>query len=86
MQVQGAVVSEQGVTFGIYVVQPHVLDNPTEALNARRWFMQVVGAMPVVLMAQDHRGVPTYSGRPDIAQFLAGIEMSRIPWKTYTVN
>jgi hypothetical protein len=82
----GAVVKEQGVTFGIYVVQPQVLDNAAQATDARRFFMRALGAMPVVLMAQDSRGVPTYSGRRDIVEFLANIEMSRIPWKTYTVN
>ncbi|HXO30580.1 MAG TPA: hypothetical protein VOA80_24775 [Thermoanaerobaculia bacterium] len=86
MQFDGAVVKEQGVIFGIYVVQGHVLNNSAEAANARRLFMRALGAMPVVLMAQDSRGVPTYNGRRDIVEFLANIEMSRIPWKTYTVN
>jgi hypothetical protein len=86
MSFDGAVVKEQGVTFGIYVVKQHVLGNPAEASSARRFFTRVLGAMPVVLMAQDSRGVPTYSGRRDIVQFLANIKMSRIPWKTYTVN
>jgi len=86
MQFYGAVVSEQNVTFGIYVVQEHVLGNPAEAADARRFFMQALGAMPAVLMAQNSRGVPTYSGRRDLVAFLANIQMSRIPWQTYTLN
>ena len=29
MQFQGAVITEQGVTFGILIVQQHVLNDPT---------------------------------------------------------
>jgi len=36
-------------------------------------------------MAQDSRGTPTYYGRQDIARFLAGVPLSAIPWKQYTL-
>ena len=85
-QFQGSVITEQGVTFGIIVVEEHVLRDSTQAANTQRWGMRVFGPMPVVLMAQDYRGVPTYLGRRDIVNFLANISMHRIPWKTYTLN
>jgi hypothetical protein len=85
-QFQGAVVQEQGVTFGIVVVQRHVLDSPTDAAGAQRFGRRAFGPMPIVLMGQDSNGVPTYYGRPDIVRFLASVRMERIPWKDYTLN
>ena len=35
MKFQGALVKEQGVTFGIIVVKPHVLNSPSEADSMR---------------------------------------------------
>ena len=46
---------------------------------------QVFGLIPIVLMAQNSRGVPTYYGRTDIVNFLRKVHPSRIPWKEYTV-
>ncbi|MCM1009099.1 MAG: hypothetical protein NC485_14520 [Ruminococcus flavefaciens] len=85
MQVDGAIIKEQGVTFSIIIVKPHVLNNNTEA-NAFRNAMSSVFPSPIILMAQDSRGVPKYHGRPDIVKFLARVHPSRIPWKRYTVN
>ena len=38
MQFEGAIIKEQGVTFAIVVVKPHVLNSPTEREEARRSF------------------------------------------------
>jgi len=86
MKIQGAVIKEQGVTFAIVVVKSHVL-----ASGQSREQMQVAGhslfpGMPIILMAQDGRGVPKYWGRKDIVDFLANVHPSRIPWKEYTFN
>jgi hypothetical protein len=85
MTFQGAVVREQGVTFGIVVVQGHVLNSSSEGDNMRRFGRQAFGPMPIVLMAQNSHGVPTYQGRKDIVNFLASIDFRRIPWKEYSV-
>jgi len=85
MTFDGAIIREQGVTFGIAVVKSHVL-NTTEVNESILTFQRILGVAPVVLMAQDSRGVPTYYGRKDIVNFLASIDMSRIPWKTYTYS
>ena len=74
MQFDGAKIKEQGVTFGIVVVKSYVL----------RSFIPFFGNIPIILMAQDSRGIPTYDGRPDIVRFLAKINPARIPWKHYT--
>ncbi|HET9395352.1 MAG TPA: hypothetical protein VFO36_04785 [Nitrospiraceae bacterium] len=80
----GAVVKEQGVTFGIAVVRRSVLDNPTARSQAIAEFSAVFGGIPTVLMAQDGQGTPTYFGRQDIADFLASIPMESIPWQHYS--
>jgi hypothetical protein len=70
MRVQGAVIREQGQTFGVVVVKPSVVQNSTEAADAIRGSTPVF-RVPVALMAQDSRGRPTYYGRPDIARFMS---------------
>lgn len=86
MKLQGAVVREQGQTFAIVVVKKHVVDNRIEAERAVTAFAPYFPGLPIVLMAQDPRGTPTYFGRPDIARFLSRLDMRRIPWKEYTFN
>ncbi|MED0687932.1 hypothetical protein [Anoxybacillus ayderensis] len=86
MQFDGALVKEQGVTFAIVVVKRHVLNNSIEREEAREAFsLYFPPGIPIILMAQDSRGIPTYHGRKDIVKFLANIHPSQIPWKRYTV-
>ncbi|MDT3416138.1 hypothetical protein QO009_002006 [Brevibacillus aydinogluensis] len=84
MQFDGAVIKEQGVTFAIVIVKPHVLNSPSRE-DVRDSFRSVFPGIPIILMAQDSRGVPTYHGRKDIVRFLSRVHPSRIPWKRYTV-
>ncbi len=87
MTFEGAVIKEQGQTFAVVIVKKHVLNNHSEANQAIQTFQQqAFPGIPVVLMAQDSRGVPTYFGRKDISKFLANVPMSAIPWKKYTLN
>jgi len=83
---QGAVISEQGQKFAIVVVKRHILQMQSQAREAILNFSGFFPGIPVVLMAQDSKGVPTYYGRPDIAKFLSRVPMSAIPWKEYTVS
>lgn len=85
MRVQGAVIREQGQTFAVVVVKPHVVQNSVAAADAIRGFAPVFG-VPVVLMAQDGGGRPTYYGRPDIARFMSRVPLRSIPWREYTIN
>ena len=84
MTVEGAVIREQGQTFAIVIVQSHVIHNPSEAREAQMAVADLFPGMPIVLMAQDGRGIPTYYGRRDIVDFLSHISMNRIPWKRYS--
>lgn len=87
MQFQGAVIKEQGVTFAIVVVKPHVLNDHAEANQLIGTYQQLVfGGIPVVLMAQNSRGVPTYYGRRDIANFMSRVPLHSIPWKQYSIG
>ncbi len=86
MRIQGAVIKEQGVTFAIVIVKSHIVSNRHEADKTIRTFQPVFPGMPVVLMAQDTRGVPTYYGRRDITRFMAGVPLSAVPWKEYTLS
>jgi len=86
MQFEGAVIKEQGITFAIIAVKPYVLNSNDECNDARRGFGGIFPGIPIVLMAQNSRGVPTYQGRPDIVRFLSKVHPSRIPWKRYNYN
>lgn len=83
---QGAVIKEQGVTFAIVIVKSHLLNSQTESGKTAQKFGGVFPGMPIVLMAQDSHGVPTYWGRKDIVKFLANLHISQIPWKEYTLS
>jgi hypothetical protein len=87
MTFQGAVITEQGVTFAIVIVRKHIVDNSIESDRLINAFQQsVFTGLPVVLMAQDFQGIPTYYGRQDISQFMASVPIEAVTWKEYTVN
>jgi hypothetical protein len=86
MQFDGAKITEQGVTFGIVIVKPHVLNSSAEQAELCLFGVRAFGPIPIVLMAQDSRGVPTYLGRPDIVKFLANVLVEQIPWQRYMLS
>lgn len=85
MHIQGAVIREQGLTFAVVVVKQHVVQSSSAAADAIRSLKPVFG-VPIVLLAQDSRGRPTFYGRRDIARFIALVHMHAIPWREYTVT
>lgn len=87
MTFDGAVIKEQGVTFAIAVVKPEAVHNLSEASKLIADFQnRVFGNIPVVLMTQNSRGIPTYYGRKDITKFLSKVPIQVIPWQRYTLN
>ena len=86
MQIEGAVIREQGLTFAVVVVKREVLHEQNRAQDAVRNFMPAFPGMPVVLMAQDHQGVPTYYGRQDISRFMASVPLRAVPWRRYDLH
>jgi glutaredoxin 2 len=85
-QFEGAKVTVQGTTFGIVIVKSHVLHNSQEQAGARLLGIKAFGQIPIVLMTQDSRGVPTYQGRRDIVRFLTNVFLEQIPWQRYTLS
>jgi hypothetical protein len=86
LQFDGAKITEQGVTFGIVIVKPHVLHDASRQVNVRQLGTHAFGPIPIVLMAQNARGVPTYQGRRDLVRFLSRIYVRQIPWKRFSFN
>jgi hypothetical protein len=80
-----ALVKEQGVTFAVVIVKSHVLNSPNreEARSSFRPYFPL--GIPIILMSQDTRGVPTYHGKEDIVRFLASIDHRHLPWKRRNV-
>lgn len=85
MRVQGAVIRERGLTFAVVIVKQHVVQVRETATSVMEKLTPVFG-VPVVLMAQDGRGRPTFFGRRDIASFLSKVPLHMIPWREYTIN
>jgi hypothetical protein len=85
MKLHGALIKEQGQTFAIVVVKSHILNSTQSANDARVSFASVFPGVPIILMAQNGKGRPTYQGKSDIVKFLANTPMNAIPWKEYTV-
>ncbi|WP_330148046.1 hypothetical protein [Shewanella oncorhynchi] len=86
MKFQGAIIKEQSVIFAVVVIKKHILDSVKLSEEAMSSFIPIFPNMPIVLMAQDNRGVASYRGRKDIANFLARIHISQIPWREYTLS
>jgi len=86
MKFQGTVLKEQGITFAIVIVKQSAIQSQMAFQSAANVYQKCFPGMPLVLMAQDNRGRPTYRGRNDIVNFLANINPSRIPWKEYTYS
>lgn len=85
MSFDGAFVRRQGVDFAVIVVKHHVLASTTEASRMVAT-LQVQLGRPVVLMAQDHRGHPTWYGRRDIAKFMSRVPLQAVHWKRITLH
>lgn len=86
MKFQGCVIKEQGVTFAIVIVKEHIIDNRKEAEKIIVGFQPVFSRMPVILMAQDSRGAPSYFGRKDIVKLMSKIPLHAVPWKEYNLS
>lgn len=89
MNIDGAIIKEQGVTFAIVIVQQSAMANQSESGKTREAFQTKIrdfSGIPLILASQDSHGAFSYQGRHDIVGFLASIDHSRIPWKRYSVS
>ena len=85
MTFEGALVKEQGVKFAIVIVKQHVINSRHTANNAILSFQPTFPGVPVILMAQDFRGTPTYYGQRDVVNFLKNVPMQNIPWRKFRI-
>lgn len=85
MNIHGAVIIEQGVTFAVISVRQSVTRYTTSLIKTRQELSQFFPNMPIILMSQDHSGTPHYYGRKDIVDFLKSIRVDQIPWKVYHI-
>jgi hypothetical protein len=74
-----------GQHFAVVIVKPQVI-NSIERDQVRQGFSKYFPGMPIILMAQNSRGMPTYYGRKDIVAFLSKLHISQIPWKRFSFN
>jgi hypothetical protein len=78
---QVALVREQGVEFGVVVVNDSVIDNVHQRDEVLRWWTMHLGRPVVLLGGHQHR---TF-GRPDIVRWLGSVDPGRLPWRQMNV-
>ena len=79
MQIEGALVREQGIEFGIVIVKKSAMMSDSIAAETRAAFQGLFPGVPLILASQDSRGAFEYHGRHDIVGYLASVDASRIP-------
>ena len=84
MQFNAAVIKDGRTNFAVVIVKPGVLRSPQEAVRAQVAFAPAFRGMPVVLMAQDDQGVPSFHGRQDLVGFLRDINLDYVSWRVYS--
>jgi hypothetical protein len=85
MQVDAALLKEQGVEFAVVSVKEQVLQHKQRADETVADCQGLFG-LPTVLMGQTAHGRVEFYGRKDIANFLADVPIESLPWKRYTVS
>lgn len=84
MSFDAAIVKEQGVTFAVVAVKPHAANSNHARVRTAGAAQARFPGIPVVLMVQDARGIPTYWGRGDIVRFLAQVPVGALPWRHFS--
>lgn len=81
---EGAVISERGTTFALATVAPNVVRDPSEAERLVLLLEErVFPGLPVALMAREWNGHVCFYGHVDVPALMAGVPLSRIPWRRY---
>jgi len=83
MQFNAAVIKDGRTNFAVVIVKPSVLSSAQEAVKAQVAFAPAFRGMPVVLMAQDEKGVPSFHGRQDLVGFLRDVNLDYVRWRVY---
>ncbi len=75
-----ALVREQGQTFAVLAVKPHVVRSASERETMLAAGIEWFG-VPTALLAEDGR---TW-GPDDIVRWLQNVHVGRLPWRKFTV-
>jgi hypothetical protein len=86
MRFHGAVIRNRAATFAVVIVKPHTLRSTHEATRAQLTFAPAFRGMPVVLMAQDLTGAPSFHGRRDLVAFMAKVNLDAVKWREYRLG
>lgn len=86
MQLNDAIIREQGLAFAVLVVKRHILDSRSQVPETADGFRGTFSDMPIVLMGQDARGRATYFGRHDVVNFHSNVSPGCLPWRRFTLN
>ena len=86
MKVQAAAISLGGVRFVVVVSGMDLINNPGEADLTIETLQPTFGGVPVLLMAQNEAGSPTYYGDEGLVRQMADIPVDKMPWKEYSVK
>lgn len=86
MQTDDAVIKEPCVTFAIVIVKEHVIQNNLEADKIRSRLAPFFPDIPIILMAQDSRGIPIYQGREDLVHYLAHVDAKCTPCNSHILS
>lgn len=84
VQIEAALIREQGVEFAVVAVRPSVLSSSSECGRVATSFESVFGGLPVVLAAASN-GRYRFWGRPDLVRFLSRVGPGRLPWRRFRV-
>lgn len=79
-QFEGAVITEQGKSFGVVSVQRNVFQNSFNATMIIKAVLPAFNGIPVVLMTLDAQGQPAYFGRSDLVLLLENINIKDASW------
>lgn len=85
-QFEGAVITEQGVTFAVVSVHSLVFQNASDATKIIKSLIPCFTGIPVVLMAKNPQDTPVYFGRPDLIKLLENVNIQEAPWEQMTAD
>ncbi len=86
VNIQAAAISLQGLRFAVVAAAMSLVRSPGDAALVIVDLQERFGGVPVVLMAQDEAGVPTYYGDDGLVRLLAPIPLDKLPWKEYALG
>lgn len=86
MRFEAAMLKYHDSNFAVVAVKPAVLANKARAAITKRAYARCFSPTPVVLMAKDAKGKPSYYGRPDLVGAIAALPPNSIRFSTHGIN